>query len=277
MSPFTLLKRGAASVSLGTLLVMGGCTAPSQEANEASPRSLNNEKNSIPAPDFAHKAYHKPINAFDQWEKDWYECTRYASGRTGEKTGCMLTFSRNVNRHGGEWYDILLGFSKGSEPKALSLASWKKGTYGHVAFVEKVEKKADGTVYITYSEANRNLKGKYNGMTTLDFETFKSRYGRFNGFVYLHNCNTAPSPSKKWPCDCSQKESFCSMKTKKCEALSVSCTNHKDCEAVDPRLRCKKSACVMGNCFYNETCERLYGAGFVCNNDGNCELSSQHG
>lgn len=136
------------------------------------------------APDFSKSAYHSPTNIFDQFGSNWYECTRYAYGRGLERTGKAPTFSISSERHGGKWFDIINNLSKGQEPRANAFVSWKYGTQGHVAYVEKVE----GDL-VTFSEANwaSPTDGKYKGFKTLTKEQMKQR-GSYTlaGYVYLN-------------------------------------------------------------------------------------------
>jgi surface antigen len=144
----------------------------------------NTETQNIPV-DINSLSYFAPFNPFDQQDDTWYECTRYAFGRTHEKMGTVLTFSQNYNRHGGRWYDLVNNpdLEKGSEPRSNSLAVWEYGEHGHVAFVEEV----DGDKVII-SEANwaSPPNGKYNGTKEFTKESIKQR-GNYNivGYIYL--------------------------------------------------------------------------------------------
>jgi len=134
-------------------------------------------------PNFDNGGYDAPLNPFDQWEGDWYECTRYAFGRTYEETGILLEFSQNYDRHGGRWYDLVTDLPRGSEPLPNSLAVWDYGEYGHVAFVEEVN--GDN---ITISEANwaNPPNGLFNEFTTLASSQMANR-GSYTlvGYIYL--------------------------------------------------------------------------------------------
>ncbi|HHA19519.1 MAG TPA: CHAP domain-containing protein, partial [Methylophaga sp.] len=133
--------------------------------------------------DLNSPSYFAPLNPFDQWEDSWYECTRYAFGRTHEKTGTVLTFSQNTGRNGGRWYDLVNNpdLEKGSEPRSNSLAVWEYGEYGHVAFVEEV----DGDKVII-SEANwaSPTDGKYNGFKEFTKDSIKQR-GNYQLIGYI--------------------------------------------------------------------------------------------
>jgi len=134
-------------------------------------------------PNFDNKGYDAPLNPFDQWEDHWYECTRYAFGRTYEKTGILLEFSQPYDRHGGRWYDLVTNLYRGSKPQPNSLAVWDYGEYGHVSFVEEVN--GDN---ITISEANwaNPLNGLFNEFTTLTTSQMANRGGyTLVGYIYL--------------------------------------------------------------------------------------------
>ncbi len=142
-------------------------------------------------PIFTNDCYNAPKNIFDQTVdnadgSEWYECTRYAYGRSCEKRGVQLTYTQTTNRHGGKWYDIIdASYERGSEPKANSLAVWSYGTFGHVAFVESVNGEN-----VSISEANWSspLDGKYKQRTLT--KTQMARRGAssqyvLKGYVYL--------------------------------------------------------------------------------------------
>lgn len=141
---------------------------------------------SITNPDFNHPGYKRPLNPFDQFETFWYECTRYVFGRAHEKTGIVLKFSENSNRHGGRWLTLVKDFPQGQEPCALSIAVFSGATYGHVAFVEYVD-----SSYIHISEANVVNKGKYDGVKKFTRDSIKKRGSlTLLGYIYL----TAATP-----------------------------------------------------------------------------------
>jgi hypothetical protein len=137
--------------------------------------------------DLKSQGYLSPLNPFIRSDKgdDWYECTRYAFGRTHEKTGITLTFSQNHGRHGGTWYDLVNNpeLKRGAEPQSNSLAIWEYGTYGHVAFVEEVN---NGTITISESNWANPTDGKYNGTREFTKESIKKR-GNYVlvGYIYL--------------------------------------------------------------------------------------------
>lgn len=139
-------------------------------------------------PDFKNVGYHRPINPFDQWQSDWYECTRYAWGRAYERTGLKLAFSRNTDRHGGKWMDLVTNALKGQEPRNLAIAVFSYGTYGHVAFVEQVD-----NLYVHISEANWTNKGRYDGVKKLTRDSIKKR-GNYTLIGYIYLGGTVPPP-----------------------------------------------------------------------------------
>lgn len=95
------------------------------------------------------------------------QCTWHAFGRAIEVTGKTITFSASYGLHAKTWWNYVTNCTKGSTPRANSIAVWDDGgAYGHVAYVEKVFD--DGTVY--YTEAN--WKGTLN---VLDAEDGKVR------------------------------------------------------------------------------------------------------
>lgn len=138
-------------------------------------------------------SYFAPINPFDLYGRNWYECTRYAWGRAREKTGMSLTFTQSTGRHGGEWGRLVTSnFARGTTPQPNSIIVWRYGTYGHVAFVESVSGDT-----ITISEANwaSPTDGRYKGTIQLSRRTWMNRGAYvFSTFIYL----TPPAPSALW-------------------------------------------------------------------------------
>ncbi|HEW97329.1 MAG: hypothetical protein DRR16_06330 [Candidatus Parabeggiatoa sp. nov. 3] len=165
----------------GTTITIGG--SATMWAEIKVPRAggtITQQSSNVPV-NLGINSYKRPFNPFDQWETDWYECTRYAFGRAHEKTGQVLTFSQNYGRHGGKWYDLVNDLPRGSEPRSNSLVMWSKPPHGHVAFVEKV----DGE-NITITEANWSPAGKVNEPRTFTNETIQNRDGySLVGYIYL--------------------------------------------------------------------------------------------
>lgn len=146
------------------------------------------------SPDFNNIGYESPLNPFDQYGDNWYECTRYAFGRTYEKTGNVLAFTVSRDRHGGRWYDIVKDLPRGATPKSNSIAVWDYGLYGHVAYVETVSNDN-----VTFSEANFSspTNGLFNGFKTLTSGQMTKR-GSYvlRGYIYLGS-NDTPSDTSK--------------------------------------------------------------------------------
>lgn len=127
------------------------------------------------------RGYRTPLNTLPTGH-----CTWYCFGRTYELTGRVLKFLGG-SRHGGNWPGLLPDLPRGNDPRPRSVASWSKGEYGHVAFVESV--KGD-LVYFTEANWNRSSTGipggGYDGYEKhMDVRSFRARYGRFNCFLYL--------------------------------------------------------------------------------------------
>ena len=77
------------------------------------------------------------------------QCTWHAYGRSHEVTGKTIQYSQEYGLHAQFWWDYVTNCTKSSIPRANSLAIWSYGSYGHVAYVEKV---SGDSVYFT--EAN---------------------------------------------------------------------------------------------------------------------------
>lgn len=103
-------------------------------------------------------------------------CTWYAYGRAMEVCGVALSFSGNA----GEWYSKAkaAGYSVGSEPRENSIICWRTSTYGHVAFVEKVE-----GGYVTWTESNY-YKSPFNKVTSNHPWTYCGNDSLI-GYIYL--------------------------------------------------------------------------------------------
>lgn len=141
-----------------------------------------------PSPDFSNPGYHAPLNPFDQFGADWYECTRYAWGRAYEKLAVRTTFKVSQGRDGGKWYDLVTDdFARGQTPRAKAFAVWSD--LGHLAYVKSVDP-ANATV----TEANLDPRGRHNGPKAIPLARFQPGSDRtdcglgpshkFVGFVY---------------------------------------------------------------------------------------------
>lgn len=142
-----------------------------------------------PSPNLYSNSYNKNLNPFAQ--ANWLgQCTWYAWGRTNEVTGKKLPCRGDART----WYSVAKnnGYSVGATPKNNSIAVWSNGSYGHVAYVEKVD---GNNVTITESNWNRvtydNVytieKGiyYYSGYKTLTKAQMSSRCGTLVGYIYL--------------------------------------------------------------------------------------------
>jgi surface antigen/pimeloyl-ACP methyl ester carboxylesterase len=131
-----------AVVVVFTSVSAGLKTAASSEAAFAAPYQTNppiNWPNGT--------SYTKAVNPFTAagWGN---QCTAFAWGRAHEVTGISLPFRGNANT----WYTTASSLTKGSEPRANSIAVWEgdsTNTAGHVAYIEKVV----GDI-VSFSEAN---------------------------------------------------------------------------------------------------------------------------
>lgn len=155
----------------------------------------------VSPPNFSNPGYSAPLNPFDQWGANWYECTRYAWGRAYEKTGVQVTFTVSSGRDGGRWYDLVTSsFQRGAAPQPNSFAVWSNGPgqTGHVAFVELVDSQN-----VTVTEANLDLQGHYAGATAIPLSRMqvggnRSGYGLGSaytlvGYVYLQTSGSTIS------------------------------------------------------------------------------------
>ena len=128
------------------------------------------------------------------------QCTWYTWGRVSEKLGFKLP-NINVKGYSGVsphnpnsfrshakywWYDNIAlnkkgkGYSYGITPKPNSIIVWTRGTYGHVAFVEKVD---GDRVYIT--ESNYDGKGNFREKWWTVDQIKSAAKGSTYGYIYL--------------------------------------------------------------------------------------------
>ena len=121
------------------------------------------------------------------------QCTAFAWGRAKEKVGISLPF----RGHAVTWWNgaANAGFQRGSSPRANSLAIWSYGTYGHVAYVERV----DGSNVI-FNEANwstykaTNWGGGYDGSPKTLTATGMLKRGNYTLLGYIYLGGTVPPP-----------------------------------------------------------------------------------
>ncbi len=146
---------------------------PSKPSTEEKP---HHGSSSI-KPNLNSAAYKGGVNPFPNGE-----CTWFAWGRALEKTNTKISFTQNYGRHGGRWwYLVSKKYKRGREPRTNSIAVWSGGSYGHVAFVEKVEGNS-----VIIGEANWNPAGCYNGNRTFTKSSIRRRGSyRLLGFIYL--------------------------------------------------------------------------------------------
>lgn len=142
-----------------------------------------------PAPNLYSNSYNKTVNPFAQ-SNLYGQCTWYAWGRANEVKGTKLPCRGDAK----SWYSVAAnnGYSVGSTPRKNSIAVWSNGTYGHVAYVEKV---SGNNVTITESNWDRVTydyqysieKGiyYYSGYKTLTVSQMNSRCGTLLGYIYL--------------------------------------------------------------------------------------------
>ena len=116
----------------------------------------------------------------------------------------LINSIRNTRGNGQDWYQNPDGnlFKKTRDinaPKAGSIISWTKGTYGHVAIVEAVKTNAKGEIVVTISEGWRQKGSNGDWYVTDDLwsvvrmskkdytiEQLRRKDGTFNGYVYLY-------------------------------------------------------------------------------------------
>ncbi len=113
-------------------------------------------------------------------------CTWYAWKQANERLSLSLPSWGNA----GSWYSAA-GYSKGSEPKANSIACWSytnSPSYGHVAYVTSVN--SDGSINIV--EGGSNWSGNNHGICSRTVK--RGRYWPDLGFIYIgNNDTTGPS------------------------------------------------------------------------------------
>ncbi len=103
------------------------------------------------------------------------QCTWYAWGRAHEKFGINLP----CRGHAKTWADVAAGagYNVNSTPTADSIAVWTGGTYGHVAYVERVE---GSILYLSESNyyGNKSCKERYSeGYLNLSTGLYTNTFG----------------------------------------------------------------------------------------------------
>lgn len=141
------------------------------------------------APNLYSSSYNATKNPFAQ-SNLYGQCTWYAWGRANEVKGKSLPCRGDAKT----WYSVAKnnGYSVGSTPKKNSIAVWSSGTYGHVAYVEKVsgnnvtitESNWDKTTY-NYQYSIESGIYYYSGYKTLTVSQMNSRFGTLLGYIYL--------------------------------------------------------------------------------------------
>lgn len=131
---------------------------------------------------YASASYTAPLNPFARGQ-----CTWHAWGRAREAAGKTLTFDIAVGRHGGAWFDhVTNAAAKAAQPVKgrMAVASWSRGPYGHVAFVERFDGK-----YVWFTEANADGKGTVDAADGVVKKRtpgqMKYYAGRLNGYLIL--------------------------------------------------------------------------------------------
>ena len=127
------------------------------------------------------KWHSRPVNTGITWECPWYAWGRGAQYL--ESNGYPIASLPKSFGHGGQYYKNTADyFKRGAAPRANSWVCWvdTTGGYGHVAYVEAVEK--DGTFWISegwqgcgYPRVRHITKSNW---------TYKAAY-RLEGFIYL--------------------------------------------------------------------------------------------
>ncbi len=140
------------------------------------------------APNLYSNSYGASVNPFSSVNL-YGQCTWYAWGRANEVKGLSLPCRGDAKT----WLDTAKskGYSTGQTPKKNSIAVWSNNSYGHVAYVEKVE---GGNVTITESNWGKvtynyqnfeNGIQYYSGYSTLSESSMRTRLGTLLGYIYL--------------------------------------------------------------------------------------------
>lgn len=122
-----------------------------------------------------------------------FQCTWWANGRASqylELNGTKYKKYPTTYGHGGDYYSVNIDngyFNYGTTPKKNSIISWKKGRYGHVAYVEAVE--PNGDIWISHAGGGQSWFGvakctKDSGYAPTNGNGYWSGY-TLNGFIYL--------------------------------------------------------------------------------------------
>lgn len=139
--------------------------------------------------------YSAPKNYFSVSPLNGGNCTWYAFGRAYEVLGKNPGFDQ-ISGNANAWYGWASshGYTVSQTPRAGSIICWG-GTYGHVAFVEKVSGSS-----VTFTESNYQMESdkpypRWRSYTTDHPSTYT---GSFQGYIYLDLPNPVPKPSNAW-------------------------------------------------------------------------------
>ncbi len=107
-------------------------------------------------------------------------CVGYAWGRVYEVTGKRPNLSLGDAK---DWFNFNDGYERGKTPKAGSIACFKGGQYGHVAYVENVLPTGDIKISESnYNGAKFNERYLYKSMTFMPFYDYE-----LQGFIYIND------------------------------------------------------------------------------------------
>lgn len=139
--------------------------------------------------------YSAPKNYFSVSPLNGGNCTWYAFGRAYEVLGKNPGFDQ-ISGNANAWYGWASshGYTVSQTPRAGSIICWG-GTYGHVAFVEKVSGSS-----VTFTESNYQMESskpypRWRSYTTDHPSTYT---GSFQGYIYLNLPNPVPKPTNAW-------------------------------------------------------------------------------
>lgn len=131
-------------------------------------------------------------------------CTAYALGRWYELQGSPKSFNFSHYGNGQDWYEM--GVNAGYEhsktiPKLGAAISWTYPTAGHVAIVEEIAYKADGSIdYIITSNSAWQSTFFYLQTLYADDGYIWKANSTLNGFIYHPSISpTPPTPPTPTP------------------------------------------------------------------------------
>lgn len=158
----------SAHVPMIRLVIVGGRGGPGDPGNDYPAALMNRPQDSV----------------LDQWREFNRECTSFVAWALYSRNGFNMPFYDNANKWGPR--ARALGYVVNSTPAPGAVAWSNAGSFGHVAYVERV---TGGSVYI--EEYNERGNGTYDSRTV--------PASAFTGYIHFKDVPASPEPLAPTP------------------------------------------------------------------------------